>query len=233
MTWTKLSPIGRCGHDSPETNLKWAVHFWLAWGRLGQSSGRCPTLSTNSADQLHEANQPTNSARRIGRPTPWRLTHCQANEPVYEAGQTTESPSSRSTRKEPRPTLSAHDIRDKTQRHQTVARPYLSVPKGVKQTRWNTRERPWISPPHWLAGPVNSSHRGLSTRVSMVAKAYNKKVKAKSFQVGDLVWKTVLPLRSKDPKFGKWSPSWEGPYRVTQVMSGNTYVGGMLRSRRS
>jgi hypothetical protein len=32
----------------------------------------------------------------------------------------------------------------------------------------------------------------------MVAKAYNKKVKAKSFQVGDLVWKTVLPLRRKD-----------------------------------
>ena len=27
----------------------------------------------------------------------------------------------------------------------------------------------------------------------MVAKAYNKKVKAKSFQVGDLVWKTILP----------------------------------------
>jgi hypothetical protein len=32
----------------------------------------------------------------------------------------------------------------------------------------------------------------------MVAKAYNKKVKAKSFQVGDLVWKTVLPLKSSD-----------------------------------
>ena len=58
----------------------------------------------------------------------------------------------------------------------------------------------------------------------MVAKAYNQKVKAKSFQVGDLVWKTVLPLRSKDRKFGKWSPSWEGPYRVTQVMSGNAYL---------
>jgi hypothetical protein len=41
----------------------------------------------------------------------------------------------------------------------------------------------------------------------MVAKAYNKKVKAKSFQVGDMVWKIVLPLRSKDQKFGKWSPS--------------------------
>jgi hypothetical protein len=41
----------------------------------------------------------------------------------------------------------------------------------------------------------------------MVAKAYNKKVKAKSFPVGDLVWKTILLLRSKDQKFGKWSPS--------------------------
>jgi hypothetical protein len=41
----------------------------------------------------------------------------------------------------------------------------------------------------------------------MVARAYNKKVKARSFQVGDLVWKTILPLRNKDRKFGKWSPS--------------------------
>jgi len=58
----------------------------------------------------------------------------------------------------------------------------------------------------------------------MVARAYNKKVKAKSFQVGDLVWKTILPLRNKDRKFGKWSPSWEGPYKVKQVMSGNAYL---------
>jgi hypothetical protein len=49
----------------------------------------------------------------------------------------------------------------------------------------------------------------------MVAKAYNKKVKAKSFQISDLVWKSVLPLKSRDQKSGKWSPSWEGPYRVT------------------
>jgi hypothetical protein len=37
----------------------------------------------------------------------------------------------------------------------------------------------------------------------MVTKAYKKKVKANSFQVGDLVWKTVLPLRSRDRKIGK------------------------------
>jgi hypothetical protein len=48
----------------------------------------------------------------------------------------------------------------------------------------------------------------------MVVKAYSKKVKAKSFQVGDLVWKTILPLRNKDRKFGKWSSSWECPYKV-------------------
>jgi hypothetical protein len=30
-----------------------------------------------------------------------------------------------------------------------------------------------------------------------VAKAYNKKVKSKSFQVGELVWKTILPIGLK------------------------------------
>ena len=37
----------------------------------------------------------------------------------------------------------------------------------------------------------------------IIAKAYKKNVKAKTFQVGDLVWKTVLPLRSRDRKFNK------------------------------
>ena len=58
----------------------------------------------------------------------------------------------------------------------------------------------------------------------MVAKAYNKKVKAKNFQVGELVWKTVLPLKTKDRRFGKWSPSWECPYKVKQVVLGNAYM---------
>jgi hypothetical protein len=35
-----------------------------------------------------------------------------------------------------------------------------------------------------------------------VAKAYNKKVKLKSFQVGDLVWRSILPVGTKDHKFG-------------------------------
>ena len=33
--------------------------------------------------------------------------------------------------------------------------------------------------------------------MAQVAKAYNKKVKSKSFQVGELVWKTILIIGSK------------------------------------
>jgi hypothetical protein len=40
-----------------------------------------------------------------------------------------------------------------------------------------------------------------------VDKAYNKRVKEKLFHVGDLVWKTILPIGSRSSKFGKWSPN--------------------------
>jgi hypothetical protein len=49
--------------------------------------------------------------------------------------------------------------------------------------------------------------RELEKEKLMVTKAYNKKVQEKSFQVGDKVWKTVLPIGSRDNRFGKWSPS--------------------------
>jgi hypothetical protein len=54
-------------------------------------------------------------------------------------------------------------------------------------------------------------------------KAYNKHVMKKSFQVGDLVWKMILPLGNQSGKFGKWSPSWEGPFRIIRVVPGNAY----------
>jgi hypothetical protein len=57
-----------------------------------------------------------------------------------------------------------------------------------------------------------------------VAKAYNKRVKEKSFQVGDFIWKMILPIGSKSNKFGKWSPNWEGPYRIEEVIPGNSYM---------
>jgi hypothetical protein len=42
-----------------------------------------------------------------------------------------------------------------------------------------------------------------------MARAYNKRVKEKLFQVGDLVWKMILLIGSKSKKFGKWSPNWK------------------------
>ena len=57
-----------------------------------------------------------------------------------------------------------------------------------------------------------------------VCRWYYKKVKAKSFDRGDLVWKLVLPIGTKDPKFGKWSPTREGPYKISRCVSGNAYI---------
>ena len=65
-----------------------------------------------------------------------------------------------------------------------------------------------------------------------VARAYNKKVRAKSFQVGELVWKTVLSLGMKSNKFGKWSPSWEGPYKIVKVIFGNYYMVETMQGER-
>jgi hypothetical protein len=56
-----------------------------------------------------------------------------------------------------------------------------------------------------------------------IAKAYNKRVVEKSFQVGDLVWKTILPLGTRSGKFGKWSPSWKASFRVIWIVVGNAY----------
>ena len=39
----------------------------------------------------------------------------------------------------------------------------------------------------------------LVVQKNRVARSYDKKVKAKSFCVGDLVWKTVLPIGDKNP----------------------------------
>jgi hypothetical protein len=57
-----------------------------------------------------------------------------------------------------------------------------------------------------------------------VARAYNKRVNEKSFQVGDLVWKIILPIGSRSNKFGKWLPNWEGLYRIEEVIPKKSYM---------
>ena len=57
-----------------------------------------------------------------------------------------------------------------------------------------------------------------------VAKYYNKRVRLKQFAEGDLVWKTILPVGTKDRTFGKWSPNWEGPFRIVECVPSNAYI---------
>jgi uncharacterized protein YktA (UPF0223 family) len=57
-----------------------------------------------------------------------------------------------------------------------------------------------------------------------VIRAYNKKVKKKLFQVGYLIYKTILPIKSKSNKFRKWSSNWKGPYRIEDVIHRNSYM---------
>ena len=56
-----------------------------------------------------------------------------------------------------------------------------------------------------------------------VAFAYNKRIKPRSFSMGDMVWKVILPPRTKDHFLGKWSLDWEVPYLVSEVFEGNAY----------
>jgi len=57
-----------------------------------------------------------------------------------------------------------------------------------------------------------------------VARWYDKKVKAKEFANGDLVWKLILTIGTKSSKLGKWSPNWKGPYRINRSAPSNAYI---------
>ncbi|XP_050896627.1 uncharacterized protein LOC127103406 [Lathyrus oleraceus] len=56
-----------------------------------------------------------------------------------------------------------------------------------------------------------------------VAKVYNRKIKEKTFVDNDYVWKVILLMDHRDRTLGKWSPKWEGPFRVTRTYSNNAY----------
>ena len=70
-----------------------------------------------------------------------------------------------------------------------------------------------------------ASHRlnvliNVEANKARVGRWYDKKVSVKTFDQGDLVWKLILPIGTKDSKFGKWSPTWEGPYKLVDVFLG-------------
>ena len=72
---------------------------------------------------------------------------------------------------------------------------------------------------HWLRALENIEANKLR-----ITKYYNKKVKSKQFSKGDLVQKAKLLIGSRDSKFDKWSPNWEGPYRIKRCAPSNAYI---------
>ncbi|XP_027337412.1 uncharacterized protein K02A2.6-like [Abrus precatorius] len=56
-----------------------------------------------------------------------------------------------------------------------------------------------------------------------ITRSYNRKVRGKFFNAGELVWKVILPFDKKSRKLGKWSPNWEGPFEIENVFSNNAY----------
>ncbi|XP_050889599.1 uncharacterized protein LOC127094873 [Lathyrus oleraceus] len=63
----------------------------------------------------------------------------------------------------------------------------------------------------------------LRRKKERVAKAYNRRVRVKTFLTRDLVWKVILPMDRKDKTLGKWSPNWEGSFQIIQAFSNNAY----------
>ncbi|RDX83235.1 hypothetical protein CR513_35868, partial [Mucuna pruriens] len=53
-------------------------------------------------------------------------------------------------------------------------------------------------------------------------RAFDKRIRPREFQEGDLVLKKILPTQ-KDPK-GKWIPNYEGPYVVKRTFSGRPMI---------
>ncbi|GMP49505.1 hypothetical protein CsSME_00016455 [Camellia sinensis var. sinensis] len=51
-----------------------------------------------------------------------------------------------------------------------------------------------------------------------IARAYNQSVQHRKFKKGDLVWKTVDAVKRGQP-IPKFSPRWEGPYKVVEASS--------------
>ena len=56
-----------------------------------------------------------------------------------------------------------------------------------------------------------------------LANSYNKRVKPRVFQPGDLVLRRVFE-NTADPTAGKFQPNWEGPYVVTRSGESGSYA---------
>ena len=62
----------------------------------------------------------------------------------------------------------------------------------------------------------------LTAYQARAARYYNKRVRPKRFRVGDLVLRVVTP-NTKPKNSGVLGPTWEGPYRIQEVVANGSY----------
>ena len=68
-----------------------------------------------------------------------------------------------------------------------------------------------------------STHQSLYLWTSRMSRTFDKKVKRRSFKVGDLVLAVRRPMKLTRRTKGKFEPKWEGPFIVSQVFSNSAY----------
>ncbi|CAL8119165.1 unnamed protein product [Prunus armeniaca] len=57
----------------------------------------------------------------------------------------------------------------------------------------------------------------------VVSRVFNKRVKNKTFQEEEIVWKAVLPLGTHVDGYGKWSPTGEEPFTIREILELGAY----------
>ena len=67
------------------------------------------------------------------------------------------------------------------------------------------------------------SQQRLECYQAQLTKAFNKKVKPRSFQVGDLVLVVRKPINMKNRIGNKFLSKWDGPYVVQEVYTNGAY----------
>ena len=75
-----------------------------------------------------------------------------------------------------------------------------------------------------MAGHRLKALENVEANKARVGRWYDKKVKAKIIEQGELVWKLILLIGTKSSKFSKWSPTWKRPFRVSRCIPGNAYI---------
>ena len=74
-----------------------------------------------------------------------------------------------------------------------------------------------------LEGRRLQALQNLEEYQARMSRAFDKRVKRRSFKQGDLVLAVIHPMNITRRMKGKFEPKWEGPFVIKEVYSSGTY----------